>query len=75
VETCSQLKGKLLKIIFFSANKLKYTKRALSPEVEWPSIEADHPTPSNAQIKNTLSYSSTSPYAIVVCPGIIYSLQ
>jgi hypothetical protein len=73
VETCRKLKGTLLKTIFLSVNEFKDNK-GFSPGEERPRSEADHPSPSNAQIKNTFNYASTSPYVIMVCPGIIYSL-
>jgi hypothetical protein len=34
---------------------------ALTPRVKWPGCEADLSPPSSAKVKNTRSYTSTSP--------------
>jgi hypothetical protein len=40
---------------------------ALSPGVKRPGREADHLPLSNAEVKNTWSYTSTPPYFIALC--------
>jgi hypothetical protein len=38
---------------------------ALSPGIKWLEREADHSPPSNAEVKNAWSYTSTLPYAFM----------
>jgi hypothetical protein len=38
---------------------------APSPEVKRPEREADHSPPANAEVKKTLVYTSTPPYAFM----------
>ena len=37
------------------------------PDVKWPDNEADHSTPSGAEIKDDWNYTSTPPYAFLAC--------
>jgi hypothetical protein len=41
---------------------IQWAKEALSPGVKRPKREADHSPPSSAEVKNKLSYTSTSSY-------------
>jgi hypothetical protein len=48
--------------------------RALFPGIECVGHKADHSLLSNVEVKNTWSYTSTPPYAFIVCIGTILSL-
>jgi hypothetical protein len=66
---------------FFSSPKLAHWLRgpcsflfngyqgAFLPEVKWLVIEANHSSPSTAEVKNAWSYTSTPPYAFISCTG------
>jgi hypothetical protein len=45
---------------------------ALSPGVKWPGREVDHSPPSNAEVKNEWSYTSTPPIPTWCAQGQLY---
>jgi hypothetical protein len=48
--------------------------KAVSPGVKLLEYEADHPPPSNSEVKNERGYTSTPPYAFMICTRTIFSL-
>jgi hypothetical protein len=42
---------------------VQWVSGTISSEVKWSGREADHPSPTNADVKKTSVYTSTPPYA------------
>jgi hypothetical protein len=44
---------------------IQWVRGALSPGVKWPGREADHSSPSSAEVKKMWIYASTPPYVFI----------
>jgi hypothetical protein len=51
------------------------TEAFFFPEVKRPGREGDNSPPSNAEVKNKWSFTSTPPYALMACTGTTLPLK